>query len=208
MPTTGKLDNMMSEHRERINWRRLAITIVALIALSFGLAYLFQLLWESLQLDRFIALEWLAYLVVFLTSLASNLTIIAPVPFAISIMIAAATRWNPALVALFASIGGTLGELSGYYAGRLGRKIAIPEAAMWHSRFEDWINRYGVWAIFVLAVQPVLPFDVAGLVAGAARMPVRKFLIGLWAGRFIKYLIFAFAGAGLISHLPFIPHHE
>lgn len=202
MNFTKRLDDIMPEKSERIRWRRLIIMVLALIALSFGLAYAFQKVSERIELPLY-EFEWLAYLIVFLASLVSNLTIIAPVPFALSIMIAAATEWNPALIALSASIGGSIGELSGYYAGYLGRKVAIPEAMLWQSRFERWIKRYGMWAIFGLAVQPVLPFDVAGLVAGAAKMPLRRFFPALWGGRFIKYLIFAYAGAGFLHRLPF-----
>jgi uncharacterized membrane protein YdjX (TVP38/TMEM64 family) len=198
-----KRNDVVTEVTDRINWWKLAATIALLIGISFGLAYLFQSVSKKLPLPLF-DYAWLAYLVVFLVSLVSNLTIIAPVPFALSILIAASTKWNPVLIALFASIGASIGELSAYYAGRLGRKIAIPESAVWHSRFERWIKRYGFWAIFVLAFQPILPFDIAGLIAGAARMPLRIFFPALWLGRFPKYLIFALIGAGLISHLPFI----
>ena len=61
------------------------------------------------------------------SNLASSLTIVAPVSIGASIMVSAATLYPPALVALFAAVGGCLGELSGYYAGSLGKKVAIPE---------------------------------------------------------------------------------
>ncbi len=133
------------------------------------------------------------------------MTIIAPVPFAMSIMLAAATEWNPILVALSASIGATIGELSGYYAGYMGRKIAAIHNATGYITIEHWIQRYGVWAIFFLAIQPVLPFDVGGVIAGTARMPLQKFLPALWGGRFPKYIIFVYTGLGLIHVLPFWP---
>jgi uncharacterized membrane protein YdjX (TVP38/TMEM64 family) len=100
--------------------------LITLITFSFGLAYLLQELWvcTQLPLDEF---AWLACLSVFGVTLVCNLTIIVPVPVAAAIMIAAATRWDPILVSLSASIGGTLGELSGYYAGYLGRRIAMSE---------------------------------------------------------------------------------
>lgn len=111
---------------KRNRWLRLALLLVSLIVVSFGLAYLLQNLWAHFQLPpgKF---AWLAYLTIFGVTLLCNLTIIAPVPVATSLMIAAATRWNPVLVSLFASIGGAIGELSGYYAGYLGKRIAIAE---------------------------------------------------------------------------------
>lgn len=187
----------------RVHWIRLSIALVSLIVLSFGLSYILQRYIEDVQL-HIKDYAPLAYLVVFLVSLIGNMTIIAPVPFAISIMVAAATNWNPVLVALAASIGGSLGELSGYYAGYLGKKIALSQDLIKHSRVEYWIRRYGIWAIVGLAFQPIIPFDLAGLVAGAARMPLKSFLIALFAGKFPKYVILTYAGLGIIKFVPFL----
>ncbi len=184
------------------NWLRLTTLLIGLIALSFGVAYLLQDLGARLHIPLG-ELAWLAYLSVFGTTLVCNFTIIAPVPVATAIMIAAATKWDPVMVALAASIGGTLGELSGYYAGYLGKRIAIAEHMAGYNRVADWMHRYGLWAIFFLAFQPVIPFDIGGLVAGAARMPLQKFLPALWAGKFLKYIILCYSGIGLIQFLPF-----
>jgi membrane protein YqaA with SNARE-associated domain len=118
-------------------------------------------------------------------------------------MIAIATKWNPVMVALAASVGGMLGELSGYYAGYLGKKIAIDEHAIGYKRVAGWMHRYGLWAILFLAFQPVIPFDLGGLIAGGARMPLWKFLPALWAGKFLKYITVCYSGLGLIRFLPF-----
>jgi uncharacterized membrane protein YdjX (TVP38/TMEM64 family) len=187
---------------EQVHWLRLAMSLVVLIGLSFGLMWLLQEVATlfHLPLDKF---AWLAYLNVFISTLVCNLTVIVPVPIATSIMIAAASRWNPVMVALAASIGGTLGELSGYYAGYLGKRIAVNEHVAGYNRVAGWMNRYGIWAILFLAFQPVIPFDIAGLVAGAARVPMYKFLPALWAGKFPKYIVLCYSGIGLIHFLPF-----
>jgi len=187
---------------EQVHWLRLAISLAVLIGLSFGLMWLLQEVTTlfHLPLDRF---AWLAYLNVFISTLVCNLTVIAPVPIATSIMIAAASRWNPVMVALAASMGGTLGELSGYYAGYLGKRIAVNEHVAGYHRVAGWMNHYGIWAISFLAFQPVIPFDIAGLVAGAAKMPMYKFLPALWAGKFPKYIVLCYSGIGLLHFLPF-----
>ena len=193
---------------KQIRWLRLVILLLAIIAISFGFAYLLQNIVSPLQMtvDKF---AWLAYLSVFGTTLLGSLTIIAPVPIAAAIMITVATRWNPILVAFFASIGGTLGELSGYYAGYVGTKIATGEYIEEYNRITawmritGWMNRHGFWAIAFLAFQPILPVDVAGLIAGASKMPLRKFLPSLWMGKFPKFIILCYLGARLIHLLPF-----
>jgi len=188
----------------RIKWSRLIFTFAILIALSFGLAYLIQSINTRLQipLDEF---AWLTYLIVFITTLICNITIIVPIPIAIAIMIAAATIWNPLLTALSASIGGAIGELSGYYAGYLGKKLAISDGMVWYDTIVRWMNKYGLWAVFFLALQPVLPFDIAGLVAGASKLSLRKFLVVLWVAKFIKYSLLVYSAIGIIKWLPLPP---
>ncbi len=185
---------------ESVKWRRIVIITVCVIIVSVGLAYLFQKLLTPLQpvLRRY---AWAAYLGVFGIQFLSNLTIVAPVPIASAMMVSIATQWNPFLIALFASLGGTLGELSGYFAGYVADKAAINECTPGYKRIRSWMNRYGPWAIAFLAFQPVLPFDIGGMVAGAARMSLWKFLPALWLGKFPKYLILTYFGVGLVRFL-------
>ncbi len=152
-----------------------------------------------MPLDKY---AYLAYLAVFVVTLVANLTVMAPVPIAVSVMVTVAGNWDPALAALAAALGGTIGELSGYYVGYAGRKIAITDDFFGFDRVEKWINHYGAWAIVFLAFQPLIPFDVGGLIAGAAKMPMRKFLPALFAGKLPKYLLMAYAAVGLIQFLP------
>ncbi len=187
--------------RRRVQWLKLVLTFLVMIALSFGLVYLFQNLISRFNLPIY-KYAWLAYLLIFGISLIANLSVLVPVPFAASIMVAAATTWNPLLVAFFGSLGGSLGELSGYYAGYLGTKLAIPESTMGFKLIERWLQRYGVWAISLLALQPILPFDIGGFIAGAGKMPIRKFLPALWLGKFPKYIFLIYVGIGLINFLP------
>jgi membrane protein YqaA with SNARE-associated domain len=185
----------------QVHWLKLVIAIAGLILLSFAFSALLQFLKSRLNLNLY-EFELLAYGSVFIAALLANMTIIAPVPFAVAIMATAAKDFNPILVALCAATGGSLGELSGYYAGRWGKKIAIPDSIVGYKKVEHWINKYGFWAITVLAFQPVIPFDVGGLVAGVTRMPLHKFLPALWIGKFPKYVLLTYAGLGLINFLP------
>ncbi len=194
--------NITPKRGSQTHWLKLVTALVVLVALSFGLAYLLGYVAEKFNLPLY-DFAWLAYLIVFGTSLVVNLTIIAPVPFAASLMVAAATEWNPVLIALFASIGAAIGELSGYYAGYLGKKMGISENVAWYRRVERWIQRYGVWAIVFLSFQPIIPFDIGGMIAGAAKMPLHRFLPALWLGRFPKYIIITYAGIGVIHFIPF-----
>jgi len=183
-------------------WVRLAVLFVILVVISLALAYVLNRLLAPIK-DDLQQYAWLAYLIVFGISLAANLTIVAPVYVFTPIMVAAAGIYPPALIALSAAIGGAIGEMSGYFAGSLGKKIVFKEYPEAYERIHSWVDRYGAWAIAVLAFQPVLPFDIAGMVAGATKMSAPKFWIACFLGKFPKYLLVCYFYDVFKNHLPF-----
>ena len=185
----------------RRRWLMLTLYGAGLIGLSVGLFCLIQYLevYFNTSLQEFAPT---AYAIVFGVTLLCNASILVPAPFYISTMVAVASQWDPIIVALVASVASTLGEMTGYYAGYLGKRIAITRDIAGYSRFVDWVNRYGVLAIFLFSLQPILPFDIAGLTAGASRLPLWKFLLPCWAGKFPKYIVFCYFGPWLFHFLP------
>ena len=195
---------MAMERLKQKRWPRVVLYLVILTCLSLGLAYLLQYLMTYFN----ISIEGLAstaYLVVFGITLASNASILAPVFLYISIMIAATKFCNPVLIALVASVAGALGETTGYYAGYLGKRIIHLENTPGYEKLVVWMERHGPWGIFLLSLQPVLPFDVAGLLAGASKLPLWKFLLPCWAGKFSKYLVVCYLGEAFLHLLPLPP---
>jgi len=185
-----------SDTSKRKKWLQMAAWLVGVGALTAGLVYL---MWYAearfrLPLNQF---AWLAYLVVFVITLLSSATIVFPAP-GVAVLMAAAAKWNPAIVAIVASVGGTLGELTGYYAGRLGRRIIITEYRAGYEKTVGWMNRYGLWTTAVFAFVPVLIFDLVGLAAGALKLPVWKFLLACWGGRIARSFVEAYFGATVI----------
>jgi len=146
------------------------------------------------------ALEGLGYPGVFLVSLLSNATIILPLP-GVLFTSAMGAVFNPFWVALAASAGAALGEVSGYLAGFGGQ--AVVQRAGVYQTLEGWIKKYGFLAVFVLGVVPNPLFDMAGMIAGALKMRFITFLFWCWLGKFVKMLAFAYAGAAGGSLLPY-----
>ena len=181
----------------RVNWRRLGLILLAFVILSLGFAYLGQTLLARFDLSSYNS-TLLAYLIIFGIAVVVNLSFV-PLPFAASVMIAAAARWNPLLVALFGSLGASIGELNGYYWGLVGKRIAIPDEITGYQIIQRWVQRYGVWAIAFISFQPVLPIEIGGFIAGAGRMSIRKFFPALWLGKFPKYVILIYAGTTVIN---------
>jgi len=185
----------------RKRWFKAVIYGVILIGVSVGLAHGLQYV-EALLDTSVEKFAPTAYAIVFGTTLVSNASIMVPVHLHIAIIMAAASIWNPVLIAFIASVAGTLGEITGYYAGYLGKRIIVSESTPGYNRIVSWMDRYGALAVFVLSLQPVIPFDIAGLIAGTSKIPLRKFLLACWAGRFPKYILFCYFGFGILRLLP------
>jgi membrane protein YqaA with SNARE-associated domain len=195
---------MVMEKLKQKRWLKMVLYLVILTCLSLAFAYLLEYLmtYFNISIERYASM---AYLVIFGVTLASNASILAPVFIYLSIMIAATKFLNPVLIALVASVAGALGEITGYYAGYLGKRIIHLENTPGYERLVVWMERHGPWGIFLLSLQPVLPFDVAGLLAGASKLPLWKFVLPCWAGKFPKYLLVCYLGEAFLRLLPLPP---
>ena len=133
------------------------------------------------------------YIGLFLIAVVGNATIVLPVPTLVTAF-AGGSVFNPVLVGVISAAGATIGELTGYIAGRSG--TAIVENKEVYNRFKNWMDRYGLLALFILAVIPNPLFDVAGIIAGLSKMKVSTYLIVVCAGKIVKFLALAYLGAG------------
>jgi len=128
---------------------------------------------------------------IFLIALLANATVLLPAP-GVAVIYAMGAIFNPLGVALAAGTGAALGELTGYLAGFSGQ--AVIDRADIYERIHPWVEKYGGWAILVFSAIPNPFFDIAGIAAGMAKMPLRTFLLFTWIGQIIKMLMFALAG--------------
>ena len=142
--------------------------------------------------DQAAALAQYGYPGIFLLSILANATIILPAP-GLAIVFTFGGIFSPLGVGLAAGLGATIGELSGYLAGISGQ--AIVDNPKLYGRFEGYMQKFGALTITVLAFLPLPVFDLAGVAAGALKMPVHKFLLFCALGKIPKMILVAFAGA-------------
>lgn len=148
--------------------------------------------------DRVEQFAGLGYPGIFLIALLANATILLPAP-GVAVIYAMGAIFNPFGVGLAAGLGGTIGELSGYLAGFSGQ--AVVERMDIYNRIKPWVDKYGGWAILALSAIPNPFFDVAGIAAGIAKMPLQTFIFFSGVGQLIKMTAFALAGHYSISLL-------
>ena len=171
-------------------WKLNLIRAIALIAVIAITAFLY------IHRDQVSKLQALGYPGIFLVSLLSNATLILPVP-GVLFTSAMGAIFNPFAVALVAGSGATIGEISGYLVGFSGQPVV--ENKVWYDRISGWMVKYGILTIFLLALIPNPLFDIAGMVAGALKMPIWRFLFWAWLGKCLKMLAFALGGASILG---------
>lgn len=168
------------------------LKIIAFISsiLITALLYIFR--------SRFMGLQGYGLFGLFVLSIIGNATIILPIPVILSAFVGGAV-FNPLLVALVVSLGAAIGELTGYFAGYGAGDVLEKDLKI--KRVKKWMDKFGLWALFVLAAIPNPLFDVAGIIAGATEIPVYKYLLVVWLGKFVKFGAIAYLGANSIGFL-------
>lgn len=172
--------------KKSIYLRILAIFVVVILSLTI---FYFR---EQAQ-----KLAFLGYPGVFLLAFMAYATVILPAPGLAIIFTMGGILSSPLLVALFASLGATCGELSGYLAG-FGGQVVVERTDI-YNRLIYWMQKNGALTILLLSAIPNPIFDLAGFTAGALKVPLKKFILWCFIGQTIKMLIFAYAGSGILN---------
>ena len=129
------------------------------------------------------------YLSVLVVETINSATILFPTPGR-AITLAHAVILNPWAVGVLAGIGSSIGEVTGYMAGRGGRQSVTANRAM------RWIEARMAGradaVVFLGALAP-LPFDVIGVWAGATRYPIVRWFVLMTPAKIIKMVAMALA---------------
>jgi membrane protein DedA with SNARE-associated domain len=148
--------------------------------------------------EQIIRLSQYGYAGMFVIAMFSSASVLLPVP-GLALAFATGGALNPLGVGLAIGSGAAVGELIGYLAGASGHGLIEDRAGF--QRVSGWMKRYGVWAVFGLAVIPNPLFDIVGIVSGVLRIPVWRFFAACWAGNVIKATLVALAGMGAFTVL-------
>lgn len=178
---SNRLRPVAGQTRDGRTWVRL-LAVLFVVGLTVGILLL---------APEAGALRGWGYPGIFVVSLLGNATLLLAVPYWLGVVVLGAAL-NPLWVGLWAGLGMTLGEITGWLAGYGGR-AAIPQGRLYR-QMARVMERYGVAAIFVLALVPNPIMDIGGMIAGATGMPVGKYLAAAWPGKTIRALVLAYTG--------------
>ena len=119
---------------------------------------------------------------------------------------------HPVGVVALGSLGMTVGEVTGYVAGRLGRRVSEAEQVSVRGGIgrrlrrvgrliDRLMARYGVATLFVLSAIPNPIFEIAGVTAGAVRMSIWRFLVAVGMGKTVRVIILVIIGDAFLDLL-------
>lgn len=189
--------------RRRVRLEFLLIATILCIALAATVLF-FALHLGTDDLERY------GYGGLFLIALLRSASVVIPMPGG-GIVFAAGGLLDPVfgipapvLVGLTAAVAESFGELTGYGAG-MGGSTMITERQL-YKRVKGWIRKRPFTAVLAMSLFPSPVFDVAGLAAGTARVPIQTFYPALLMGKTIRGITVATMGyysIGLIDRLIF-----
>ena len=160
------------------------------LGIVIGLSvYIYVIRDEARQLAQY------GYGGIFLFSFLANATIFLPAP-SLLFVFAMSGVFDPLGVAIAASLGATLGELTSYVAGFSGQ--AIIDNVQLYQRVSHWMQTHTKYVglfILILAFIPFPLMDLAGIAAGALKINLGTFLFYCLIGKLLKMLLVSYAGA-------------
>lgn len=169
------------------------VLLVAMLALAGVLAALFFAL--DLTVDD---LERWGYAGLFAMALLRSASVVIPMPASGITFVGGGLLGSvwvfpaPIMVGLVVGIGESIGELTAYGAGYGGSTILSRRRI--YKRIKELIDRRAFLTVLVMSMMPSPLFDVAGLAAGATKVPMRVFYPALLIGKVVRGIVVATAG--------------
>ncbi len=201
------------EQKFQIQRKELAFGILAIIVTLGILAV--SIVYRRYLINADLIKHFSLFGVWFITLIAASPISVTGIPVPYIIVIITVTgvlsyNWqifSPLAVGATAAAGATLGELItfsiGYNSQSVSKRLISRINKTVYGRAEQWINRYGIAAIFITSVIPnPLHFPITIIIGSLRYSPVKWFILTL-CGNTVKCLAFAFIGyygLNLLSH--------
>ena len=167
----------------------LSIAGVILVAVVSGF-----ILWNWMESPE--SVEQYGLLGIGVVSMVSHLTVVARDMF-IPMYLPLSSIYNPLVMGLFAGVGAALGEVTTYMLG-WGVAESLDEGD--DSRLSRWIQKYGLWAILLVALTP-LPDTPIVLLAGSNKLPFWRLFAVECIGKTALYSTGAVVGGFIFTGL-------
>ena len=135
---------------------------------------------------------------VLIAAMLSHLTVVARDMF-IPLFLPLASVYHPVILGTAAGTGAAIGEVTTYFLG-WGVAESFEEMSDTEDRIAHWINKYGLWAVLLVALTP-LPDTPIIILAGSRKLPFTKLVVVEVLGKSVLYSVAALMGGLVYSGL-------
>ncbi|HEV8290238.1 MAG TPA: DedA family protein [Candidatus Norongarragalinales archaeon] len=111
------------------------------------------------------------------------------------------------IVAVYGTIGSTLGGILGYAIGKYGGRPVVDKIGPYLlltpekvSRVEEKTKKYGFWGVLVARLIPFIPFKVFSIASGLVHLDFKSFVIATLIGTFPRALLLAYVGSEIVKY--------
>lgn len=132
---------------------------------------------------------------------------IVPIPSEAVLVTAGVIGFSPLTVAIFGTIGSTLGGVVGYYIGKKGGRPVVDKVGPYLLvtqdkvlRAEKAFSKYGGLTILVARLIPFVPFKVFSITSGILKFDVKTFAVYTLIGTFPRAFLLAWIGVQIVKY--------
>ena len=177
-------------HSPRLTLRH---KVAAIVWLSILIAVVMTLFRETVtQLGN-----W-GYVGAFVINGISSASVVLPAPGG-AIVLLMAPDYNPLVLGIAAGVGGALGSLTAYLVGAHARPAL--QGRRFYMRAHRLMHRFGSVFLILSTLMPISPGDFVGVLAGATRYPVSRYLVYITIASVIKMTVMVYAAVASFAWL-------
>ncbi|MEE8442196.1 MAG: VTT domain-containing protein [Dehalococcoidia bacterium] len=196
-PATTKNRSSTTRRRQSKTPRRFQFTLRHKIAAIVWMSIIIAIVMTVFRQTIANLGSW-GYVGAFIINGISSATVVLPAPGGAIVLLMAAD-YHPLPLGIAAGLGGTLGSLTAYMVGAQARSAF--RKRRWYNRAHRLMHRFGFVTLFALTLPPVSPGDFGGIMAGATRYPVHKFLLAVGLASVIKMVALTYGAAASLEWL-------
>ena len=114
----------------------------------------------------------------------------------VALIVVAILAYGPVWGSVIALVGILVASTLGYLLGRMLRPTAMGKLLgdKIQKKVEAQVERYGIWAVVLARISPLISNDAISIVAGITRMPYQKFMLATIGGIIPLILLIAYLG--------------
>ncbi|WP_370574606.1 hypothetical protein [Methanomethylovorans sp.] len=189
--SSGRSTAVCTLKEDAVSTRRRDILLLGLLIMFIFAWSVFLMYYPPEEIIGYLGVDN-TYLFVFLLAAIGGVSAFTSTSFYTALITISVGGVDPVYIAIFASIGLTMGDIVFYVIGREGKQCVPPKYGKYIDRFLQFVKDAGdrkvILLIFVYSLTP-LPSDILAIALALAGFPLRKMVLPFLTGNFVLILM-------------------